>query len=65
MSKRSINPSQIAAYASYLDPAITPYFCAITGELASGIIDAIRISICDYLRLRFVHHWCRTRTWQE
>ncbi|MGN0992164.1 MAG: hypothetical protein ACI4O4_11975 [Candidatus Ventricola sp.] len=60
-----LSRNDLASYASSIDPAITPYFCAATGELACSIWDVIRISVRDYREYRIIHSWCRTRAWQD
>lgn len=61
----TLSYAEIANYASGIDAAQFPFFCAATGELASGIGYVILGSIRDFLRYRIVHRWCRTRAWQE
>lgn len=60
-----LSREDVVAYAQSINPAISPYFCAATGELASSIWDVIRTSVSDLCKHRFVHSWCRTRTWQK
>ena len=60
-----LSREDVVAYAQSINPAISPYFCAATGELASSIWDVIRTSVSDLCKHRFVHSWCRTRSWQK
>lgn len=60
-----LSREDVVAYAQSINPAISPYFCAATGELARSIWHVIRISVRDYCKRHIVHSWCRTRTWQK
>ena len=60
-----LSREDIVAYAQSINPAISPYFCAATGELASSLWDVIRTSVQDFCRHGFIHSWCRTRAWQK
>ena len=60
-----LSREDIVAYAQTINPAITPYFCAATGELARSIFEVIRTSVHDWCKHRIRHSWCRTRAWQK
>ena len=60
-----LSREDVVAYAQTIDPAITPYFCAATGELACSIFEVIRTSVHDWCKHRIKHYWCRTRAWQK
>lgn len=59
----SMTQDDIREYASGINPAEFPYFCAITGELAPSLFYVIRTTIADMFCHRFPyhikHHWVK------